>query len=158
MDTQIKVCTIVENDNKVLLIKEWSDNKNGHYWNIIKGTFNSTLDKNLIDTAKREAVEEACADISITNYLGIIIKYGFSIRIYVSLVGVLKKGKPHIPPKKEQQQRKEDIIEMKWFTQDELKDLKEEEFINDVAFDVINRWLANDIYPLSLLTEKNLSS
>lgn len=158
MDTQIKVSVIVTDSNKALLIKEWSNNKNGHYWNIIKGTFDSSLDESIAKCAIREAKEEAGITISLDNFINIAIKHGHNTRVYINFTASITDGKPHIVSKNEQSLRKEDMVEVKWFTRDELKDMKEEEFINDVVFEVINKWLNKEVYPLSLLTEKDLKS
>jgi len=154
MDTQIKVCVIVENTNKILLIKEWSDNKNGYYWNIIKGTFESSLDESIAKCAIREAREEAGITISLTNFVNILIKHGYNTRIYINFTGSIIKGKPCVVPKDEQLLRNENIIEFRWFTKKELKNLNEDEFINDVVSETVDRWIKGEIYPLSILMEK----
>jgi ADP-ribose pyrophosphatase YjhB (NUDIX family) len=158
MDTQIKIGAIVENTDKILLIKEWSNNKNGHYWNIIKGTFDSSLDETLEECAIREAKEETDITISLVSFINIAVKHGFNTRIYINFVAAITGGKPQIVSRKEQVLRKEDITEVKWFNRKRLRTMKEEEFINDVVFEAISKWLNKEIYPLNLLTEKILKS
>lgn len=158
MEKTIKVGVLIVKEDKLLLIKEWSEDKKAHLWNIVKGTFDDSIDKQLSDGAIREAEEEAGVEVSLNGFSNIIIKYGFSIRIYVNFVASIVSGEPHTASKNEQSTRKEDITETKWFTKAELKELKEEEFVNDVAFETVTRWRNGENYPLSLLTEKIIKS
>ena len=106
----------------------------------------------------REAQEEAGVTILVNGFVNIVIKHGFSKRIYINLIASIVDGKPHTASKDEQSSRKEDINETKWITKTELKNMKENDFINDVAFEALNNWINNKIYPLNLLTEKIISS
>ena len=112
MDTQIKVGVLIRDGDKVLLIKEWSNNKNAYLWNIVKGTFDSSLDKTLVDCATREAQEEAGVKVELSNFLSLSVKHGHSIRVYVNFVGKIVEGEPTLTPKDEQDKRDEDIKEV----------------------------------------------
>jgi len=158
METQIKVGVLIIDSEKLLLIKEWSNNKNGYFWNIIKGTFDNTLDKTILDCAKREVKEEVGTSIKLNNLINISFKHGFNTRIYLNFTASITKGKPHFAPKKEQDSRQEEIIETKWFTKNELKKLSEVDFINDVVYKSVKDWLKGNIYSLDILSEKNLNS
>lgn len=154
MEKTIKVGVLIVNKDKILLIKEWSENKNDYCWNIIKGTYDDSVDKQVLDCAIREAQEEANAAITVDGFINIVIKYGYNIRFYINFIASITNGEPHTASKNDQSLRKEDIKEVRWFTKTELKNMKEVEFINDVAFEAINKWINKEIYPLNLLTEK----
>jgi len=158
MEKTIKVGVLIVNKDKILLIKEWSEDKKNYYWNIVKGTYDDKEDKQITDCAVREAQEEAGVTILVNGFVNIVIKHGFSKRIYINLIASIVDGKPHTASKDEQSSRKEDINETKWITKTELKNMKENDFINDVAFEALNNWINNKIYPLNLLTEKIISS
>lgn len=158
MEKTIKVGVLIVDKDKLLLIKEWSEDKKTHLWNIVKGTFDDSVDKQLSDGAIREAKEEVGVEVALNGFANIIIKYGFNIRIYVNFVASIVNGEPHTASKNEQSSRKEDITETKWFTKTELKELEEENFINDVAFETITGWANGKTYPLNLLTEKIMKS
>jgi ADP-ribose pyrophosphatase YjhB (NUDIX family) len=158
MEKTIKVGVLIVEKGKSLLIKEWSEDKKDYRWNIIKGTFDDSTDKQFSDCAIREAKEEAGVEVSLSGFSNIIIKYGFSIRIYISFIASIVSGEPHTASKGKQSTRKEDITETKWFSKAELKELKKEDFINDVAFETVTRWINGETYPLSLLIEKIMKS
>ena len=142
----------------MLLIKEWSNNKNAYLWNIVKGTFDSSLDKTLVDCATREAQEEAGVKVELSNFLSLSVKHGHSVRIYVNFVGKITEGEPTLTSKDEQDKRGEDIKEVVWKTKNELQSMKEEEFISDVVYESIQKWLKGEVYPVSILEEKILAS
>lgn len=158
MDTQIKVGVLIVKKEKVLLIKEWSTNKKGYFWNFVKGTFDPSIDKTLEDCAKREALEEAGAAIKLKNFINLTIKHGFNTRIYVNLIAEITKGKPTLPPSKDQKGRNEDIKEIKWMNKKDLKKINKEEFINDVVYEAILKWTKSEFYPLELLEEVVLNN
>ena len=45
-DLKVKVGVVVENGDKTLLIREWSNKKSGYFWNIIKGTYGDKENEN----------------------------------------------------------------------------------------------------------------
>lgn len=158
MDKIIKVGTLIVKEDKALLIKEWSEAKQDFRWNIVKGTFEETNDKLLIDCAKREAKEEAGVKVSVDKFLGVFIKYGFNIRIYINFLASIKSGTPKIASNKEQKSRSEDIKEVLWFDKEKIKKLSKNDFVNDVAYETVNNWLKGKVYPLHLLNEIDLRS
>jgi len=156
MDTQIKVGAIVEENDKILLIKEWSNSKKGYFWNIIKGTFDSLIDGTLEECVIREAMEEIGVVIQLSKFIKLSIKHGFNTRIYVNFVASIIQGKPKVQSKIDQASRNEDIIETKWFTKHELNNMDEDKYINDVAYETVTNWLKNKAYSLDLLVEKKI--
>ncbi len=157
MDTQIKVGLLITNKEELLLIKEWSNNKNGYFWNVVKGSFEPEKDKTLAECAIREADEEIGVKITLEKFINLVIKHGFSTRIYVNLVASITNGEPRVASDENQKLLKEDIKEVKWLKKDDLKKMPEEEFINDVVFMAISKWLSGETYPLELLTEVDLN-
>jgi ADP-ribose pyrophosphatase YjhB (NUDIX family) len=156
MEKTIKIGVLIVNNNNILLIKEWSESKHDFYWNIIKGTYEELLDKKFVDCAIREAQEEVGVTISVNNFVNIIIKHGYDMRIYINFVASITRGEPNIAPANEQLNRNENIKEIKWFSTTELENMKEEDFINDISFEAIQKWINKEIYSLSLLEEKEI--
>lgn len=153
----LKVGVLIENNGRLLLIKErnW---KNGKYqWNIIKGTHNSLKDKNLIDTVMRESLEEANAIIKIESLQNIIyLKKHNQPFIQLNFIAKLKHIKKNpinkiLKPKKHDDGRSEDIIEIKFFNKTELKKMKIGELIGERAYISIQNWLNNESFPIKAL-------
>lgn len=63
--------------------------------------------------------------------------------IQFNFIASLQKGIPKVPKKDHQKIRNEDISELKFFTKNELKKMKKQEFINKRAFLAVNEWLTN---------------
>lgn len=156
--TQLKVCCVVAKANKVLLIKEWSENKKDYLWNIVKGTFEGDIDKDLVSCVKREIEEEAKLGASPTGFLGVVNKNGFSTRVYFGFLCKLSKIINLDKKLSEKHVSGEDITEVKWFDLPEIKELKEDQFVNDVSYYFVQRWLSGKIYPLEILKEIYLDS
>src|SRR3989344_2040434 len=68
---KLKAGVIVQHQSKILLIKELNNHTGQYGWNIIKCTFEPRQDATVMDTAVREAREEANAKISLRHLLGI---------------------------------------------------------------------------------------
>ncbi|MDP2947484.1 MAG: NUDIX hydrolase [Nanoarchaeota archaeon] len=141
-----KIGILVENKGKLLLIKELNSKDSKYYWNIIKGTFEPDKDDNFLESAKRECKEEAGIDVKITGLLNIIylsdrIKNKFVIQF--NFIAAIEKGTPQLASKDEQQGRSEDIIELRYFTKNDLKKTKKDEFMNERAYLVVSEWLKN---------------
>lgn len=158
MDIQIKVGVLVTERNRILLLKEWSDSRKGYLWNIIKGTYDASQDKTIIDCAKREAKEEAGIGIKIEKFISCSLKYGFNIRIYFNFVGKIVGKGPVLASLSEQKGRNENIIETRWFTKKEAIGLKEKDFVNDVVYEAIQCWIKDIIYPLKTIKEYSLKN
>lgn len=158
MDSQIKVCCLVKKGDKVLLIKEWSENKNGYYWNLIKGTFERDIDRSLIGCVERETFEESNIKIAPTAFLGTTIKYGYSVRLYFGFICELSINKSNNQLSNLAQTEDEDIKEIKWFDIDNLKMMNEKDFVSDVSFSFLHRWINKEQYPLEVLEEINMTN
>ncbi|KKR51722.1 MAG: hypothetical protein UT89_C0010G0002 [Parcubacteria group bacterium GW2011_GWE1_40_20] len=156
--TQLKVCCIVAKTSKVLLIKEWSDSKKDYLWNIVKGTFEGDIDKNLVSCVKREIVEETNLRAFPTEFLGIVNKNGFSTRVYFGFLCKLSKTIDLDKKLYKKYIAGEDITEVKWFSLPEIRKLKEDQFVNDVGYYFVQKWLSGETYPMETLKEIYLNS
>lgn len=152
MEIQIKVGVVIVKDDKILLLKEWSDTKKDYRWNIIKGTFEDT-DKTILNCVKREAKEEAGVEVKIDKFICCIVKHGFNIRIYYNFLGQINKGEPKLAVLKEQEARKENFKEIRWFSTKELEKMEEDDFMNDVVYKAITDWVNGRAYPMELMKE-----
>ncbi|MBU1046533.1 NUDIX hydrolase [Patescibacteria group bacterium] len=151
-NTQAKITVLITNKkNEVLLIKEYINNK--YNWNIIKGTYDK-LNENIFETAKRECFEEISVNVELINSLGVFFsKTDEKIRIQFNFLAKIIEGEPKLPTKEIQTNNNESIIEYKWFTQEELKKMKSNEFVSNRTYSVINNWLKNKIYPLGIIQD-----
>jgi len=156
--TQLKVCCIITKANKVLLIKEWSENKKDYLWNIVKGTFEGNIDKDLVSCVKREIAEEARLSAGPTDFLGVVNKNGFSTRVYFGFLCRLSKIVVVDKKLSEKHISGEDITDVKWFDLSEIRKLKEDQFVNDIGYYFVQKWLNGKIYPLEVLKEIYLES
>jgi len=156
--TELKVCCVVKKDDEILLIKEWSEAKKDYFWNVIKGTFEGDIDKNLFDCAIREMDEEAHVNALPTDFLGVVNKNGFSTRVYFGFLCTVNNDTDK-PKGVKKMIKGEDIKEIKLFSLIDLKSMKVEQFINDVAYYFIQKTLNGETFPLnSLLKEEYLGS
>ncbi len=116
----IKIGVLVENKNKLLLIKELNDHNGKYYWNIIKGTFEPEKDRDFSETAKRESKEEAGILIKV-DYLQSIMYLRRKNTLQFNFKASIKKGTPKIPRNIAQKKRGENIVEIKFFDRKGLK-------------------------------------
>lgn len=143
----LKIGVLIEDKEKLLLIKEQSWKHKQLRWNIIKGTYDPLKDKNLTDTATRESFEEARAKIQIKSLLNILyLKKNNQPFIQFNFIAELKSIKKF---KKQSTKiinhddgRKENIVEVKLFSKDELKKLKPNELMGERTHVAIKDWLA----------------
>lgn len=152
MDIQIKIGVLIQKDNNLVLIKERYDQDGAHRWNIIKGTFEPEIDKDIITAAKREAEEEAGACVDINHILNIFfLKRKNKLTIQLNFIASLIKEALKISDEKEQKQRTEDITEVRFFNKEKLRLMKKEEFINTRAYIAVQDWIKGKKYNLDLL-------
>ena len=148
-----KIGILVVNNEKLLLIKELNSKDGKYYWNIVKGTFEPDKDDNFIESAIRERKEEAGIDVKITGLLNIIYlsdKTKNKFVIQFNFIAAIEKGTPELASKDEQQGRSEDIIELRYFTKNDLKKIKKEEFMNERAYLAVSEWLKNIKYKTNI--------
>ena len=153
MKIYTKVSVVVEQDGEILLLKEWSNKKNGHYWNLVKGTFGDKENETLAECAVREVKEEAGLDIQIDSLLSCYIYAEKIVGIQFNFRAHPKDGnKVVIPSKDEQKSRGEDIVETKWVTKEEALEISPDEFISKRIYKVIGDWAQNKLYAFETLT------
>lgn len=151
MENKIKIGVLVENRGKLLLIKELNSLDGKYYWNIVKGTFEHEKDKNFIETARRECKEEARISVKVNHLQGIMYLHRKNVTQFNFLASI-QKGVPKIANADDQKKENEDIIEIKLFTRNELKKMKESEFMNERAFMAVKNWLKGIINDLSVFS------
>ncbi len=150
---KIKIGILVENKGKLLLIKELNSKDGKYYWNIVKGTFESDKDNNFLESAIRECKEEAGIEVKVTDLLNIMYLSDKTKDKYViqfNFIASIKKGALKLTKKDEQRKRSEDIIKLKFFSKNDLKKIKKNEFMNERAHLAVKEWLKNTRYNLGL--------
>jgi ADP-ribose pyrophosphatase YjhB (NUDIX family) len=158
MERIVKVGVLVVEKERALLIKEWSETRKDYYWNIVKGTYEEAIDKKFSDCAIREAKEEIGVTISLKGFMWTIVKYGHNIRVYFTFTASIVDGMPQTARKEEQLKRKENISDVGWLTKKELGDISKEDFLSDVAYLAVQKWIKNEVFPLELVEEIVLNS
>lgn len=138
----LKVGVLASHKGSLLLIKEINSKDKKYYLNIIKGTFDSEKDKDLLATARREALEEAGVKISIKGFFNIMIKSKKdSTTIQINLIANLANKNFKLTSASEQLKENEDICEVKFYTKNDLKKMKKGDFMNERAFIATREWL-----------------
>ena len=153
-DIVIKICVFVVEKDRLLLLKEWSNKKNGYYLNIIKGTYDKH-NESLFDCARREAKEEAGIEIELTDLLNCTVGFGKRNTFYFSFIARMLRGNPSLALEDEQKKRGEDITEINFYSKDEIKKMKRENFISGIVFDSVHQWLEDKIYPLEIIKHRS---
>ena len=142
--TKIKIGVLAIERNKLLLIKELNSSDGKYYWNIIKGIFEPTKDKDFFEAAKRESREEAGIEIKLVNLINIVyLRKRDRKIIQFNFKALIKKSTPKLSIKNQYKVKNEDIMKVKFFTKKELKKMKKQEFINIRTFLTIRDWIEN---------------
>lgn len=147
MITRVKVAVVLQKDGRVLLIKEWSDKKNGYYWNVIKGTLGDHGDETLEECAKREALEEVGLEIVVEKLISCYLFADNNLTcLQFNFLGSCKSSSIiKIADSIEQQTRKENITEARWFTKKELTQLPDSQLINGRLKRIIKDFLSEKV-------------
>lgn len=154
MNTQVKIGVVVEDGDKILLIKEKIEKKDRALWNVVKGSYGDNGDETIFEAAIRECQEEASVKVELTGALGTFIsRDGDRTRIQFNFVAKIIEGEPRIASADEQEPRNENIQEIKWFSKDELSQMNPEEFISNRAYELIKLWQTGQKYPLDVYKE-----
>ena len=158
MSTKIKIgVIIVDEKDKILLIKEKLENKPIPLWNIIKGTYGDNGDETIFETAIRECQEEAGVKVDLTNLLGCYIaQRPGKTRIQFNFLAKIMEGKPTLADKKEQESRNEHINELKWFSKGDLTKINLDEFISKRAYAAVQDWVKGKSYFLDTVRHTEL--
>lgn len=152
MELILKTGVVITNtlNRRVLLIREqYQDSFSSGRWNIIKGTYDQT-DDCVISAAARECLEEASVVVRLTHALGVYLKHGRDgkIRIQFNFIGQIVHGLPTVPDPVLQHHRRENIIDLRWFSKDEVLSMKPNQFISYRAYIALSSWATGVSYPL----------
>ena len=139
---KIYVSTVVENEGKFILVRENKEQCYGK-WNIPSGH----VEENEVITraAVREVKEETNLDVELE---GLIAVYNNMFENFNSISFVFS---CNITQKTKIDFDKNEIIETKWFTFEELKNMKEELRDYNYIIEAIRRYRDNDIKPLNTI-------
>lgn len=139
---KIYVGTVVENAGKFILVRENKEQCYGK-WNIPSGHVEEN--EFITRAAIREVKEETNLDIELT---GLIAVYNNMFENFNSISFVFS---CIITQNLKINFDKNEIIEAKWFTFEELKDMKGELRDYDYIIEAIRRYRENDIKPLDTI-------
>lgn len=159
-DIKIKIGVVITNrvHDKVLLIKEKVKKKDKPLWNIIQGTYGDKENETILGAIVRECKEEALVDVEIKNSLGIYISAdNTKFRVLFAVLAETTETMPTVPKKEDQDLREESIVEVKWFTRQEISNILEDEFISYRSFAVVQQWLRDEVYPLAVYKQVSLA-
>ena len=152
----VKTGVLIQKRGKLLLIKEkgWANKK--YLWNIVKGTFDPQKDKDIFETAKREAWEEAGATIRVRDILNILfLKKRPGVFIQFNFVADLVGSRVAIANRNMQRKYREDITELRFFTKEELRRMRRNKFIGERTYQSVRAWLRGERHSKSLLPKLN---
>ena len=139
---KIYVSTVVENEGKFILVRENKEQCYGK-WNIPSGHVEEN--EFITRAAVREVKEETNLDVELA---GLIAVYNNMFENFNSISFVFS---CNITQKTKIDFDKNEIIEAKWFTFEELKNMKEELRDYDYIIETIRRYRDNDIKPLNTI-------
>ena len=138
---KIVVGGIIEKDNKYLLIQEAKESVRGK-WNIPAGK----LEQNeyIIDGAKREIKEETGCNVLLTGILQIGNKF-INDDTMISFIFLTKLLDENIS------YNKDEILDIKWFTYEEIKNMKNELRQYEYIVEAIDNLINNKIVEMDLI-------
>ena len=139
---KIYVSTVVENEGKFILVRENKEQCYGK-WNIPSGHVEEN--EFITRAAVREVKEETNLDVELA---GLIAVYNNMFENFNSISFVFS---CNITQNIKIDFDKNEIIETKWFTFEELKNMKEELRDYDYVIETIRRYRDNDIKPLNTI-------
>ncbi|MBD3359517.1 MAG: NUDIX domain-containing protein [Candidatus Buchananbacteria bacterium] len=143
----VVVGVIIEKDNKFLLVQEAAIEKGK--WNQPAGWLD--LKEDILAGARREAKEETGLDIEVKGLLGVysLVKYQQN-----KLIHALKFIFGAKPLTDNISFDKNEILDVKWFTYDEIKNLDDQLRDLDIIKEIEDYW-AGRIYPLDVIKPLN---
>lgn len=148
---KLKIGVIVENNKgEIFLQKEKFSGNIDHLWNIITGSFEEK-DHSFTNAAIRECQEEANMDVDLTGIFKILtVDKDHSYKVYI--IFTAKPLSNHsISDNSIQGKFGESIIEQRWFTKMEIREMKEEKFVTSTLGKAIVTYANDDKFtPLPL--------
>lgn len=141
----VKIGVLIVSRGKLLLIKEKSSHDNQYRWNIIKGTYEPEKDRSLLETAKREAMEEVGANIKNLRLFNVFeVKRDEETIIQFNFLANLRGRNFRLAHKHEQKRRNEDIIEIELFNKKSLGKMGRKDFLGSRSYLAVRDWLASN--------------
>lgn len=133
MNITLKVAAIIKNKiQQTLLIKEQYTEEKGYKWNLVKGTFDNPAET-IEECVRREIQEE----VGLTNFESIILKkvyhYGTTEQPKMLFVFAAKYLGGELSTTNNIKSD-ENIDEIKWFSKEELKEIKHEDCIDSYVY------------------------
>ena len=139
---RIVVGGIIEKDGKFLLVQEGKEECRGK-WNIPAGHLEPN--ETILDGVKREVKEETGCNVELTGLLQIGNKV-FHDDVFISIVFSMKLLEEDI------RFDKKEILDVKWFTYEELINKKEELRAYSLIMNSISAFLENKIVDIHFIT------
>lgn len=150
---KIKIGILIEDNDKLLLIKEQNDDRRPR-WNIVKGTFDEEQDKDIFEAAKRECMEEVNVEAELKNLLNVLmIRKESGNVVQFNMIASITKGVPSLSNKDFQKSLNEHISEVRFFTKEELRKIKLEEYMSSRIYTAVQDWLSGKRYDLGIVQE-----
>lgn len=150
---KLKAGVIVRHRGKILLIRERDNRTHQYRWNIIKGTFEPGKDASIIETAIREAREEAGAKIKPKYFLSTyyLLDGDNSLMMFTFIADLVDQKIGVLPQEIQSRYGTDNIIEARFFTRKELSKLKPGDFIGMRGYLAIRDYLKGIKFPLSIV-------
>lgn len=142
---KLYVSTIIEQENKFLLVREAKE-QCYEKWNFPSGHIEEN--EYIFDAAVREVKEETNLDVELEGIIAIYNNFfeGF-FGISFVFCSTLKSNNLTVLNKNE-------ILECKWFTFEEIKDMADNLRDGDYIIDSINKYNAKQIKPLEFIINR----
>jgi ADP-ribose pyrophosphatase YjhB (NUDIX family) len=141
----IIVATVVVQDGKLLLVQEGKEIALGK-WNVSSG--HVEVRENIVNAAKREFKEETGLDAAIQ---GIIAIESYGGREDSQVVKFIFKGE--LLSNQEPRVDGKEILAVKWFTFEEIKQMKEQLRNQKTMENILARLAKHEIYSLDILKD-----
>ncbi|OHA83267.1 MAG: hypothetical protein A2937_03905 [Candidatus Yonathbacteria bacterium RIFCSPLOWO2_01_FULL_47_33b] len=156
MDTKIKVgVIIVDEDGRALLIKEKLAKNPTPLWNIVKGSHDSG--ETIFTTAIRECKEEASLDVTLIHSLGVYVsEEADKRRVQFNFLAHADGAGARPASAVEQELHGESVLEVRWFTKEELSKMLPEEFISLRAYELLRDWVEGKEFPLEVCKQVDM--
>ena len=129
---EIVVGCLIEKDKKFLLVKEAKEKCKGK-WNFPAGHLE--FNENIFECAKREVLEETGCKIELTQLLKIINKNCNNNFIGIIFLAKIKE--------EEIKYNKNEILDVKWFSYDEILNMKDELRNSVMIIDSVKTFIEN---------------
>lgn len=136
-----KVATVVQFQDKILLIKEKYWGGSTHKWNIGTGSYEAG-DGNIANSSVREVKEETGLTVKLLGLHKIVVaEKEDRVKFYFVFAAESNDDKVILPPKPAQDQLGESIIDYQWASSEEILAMADEEFVTSTVAKIIKEYL-----------------